>query len=86
MPDLTRTIFFGVEETFERFTEEQISAMVQEGARELPETLVGIPQIHFLPQEDDWHVEQRFGVPHIGRNEPCPCGRGKKFKKCHGAN
>ncbi len=22
----------------------------------------------------------------IGRNEPCPCGSGKKFKKCHGKN
>ncbi len=22
----------------------------------------------------------------IGRNEPCPCGSGKKFKKCHGRN
>ncbi|WP_316769334.1 preprotein translocase subunit SecA [Pedobacter frigiditerrae] len=22
----------------------------------------------------------------IGRNEPCPCGSGKKFKNCHGAN
>jgi preprotein translocase subunit SecA len=21
-----------------------------------------------------------------GRNDPCPCGSGKKFKKCHGAN
>lgn len=21
---------------------------------------------------------------HIGRNDPCPCGNGKKFKKCHG--
>jgi preprotein translocase subunit SecA len=20
----------------------------------------------------------------IGRNDPCPCGSGKKFKKCHG--
>ena len=20
--------------------------------------------------------------PHVGRNEPCPCGSGKKFKKC----
>ena len=20
-----------------------------------------------------------------GRNEPCPCGSGKKYKKCHGA-
>ena len=22
----------------------------------------------------------------IGRNEPCPCGSGKKYKRCHGAN
>ncbi len=22
----------------------------------------------------------------IGRNEPCPCGSGKKYKNCHGAN
>ena len=21
----------------------------------------------------------------VGRNEPCPCGSGKKFKHCHGA-
>jgi preprotein translocase subunit SecA len=24
-------------------------------------------------------------APKIGRNDPCPCGSGKKFKKCHGA-
>ncbi|NOZ61943.1 MAG: preprotein translocase subunit SecA [Calditrichaeota bacterium] len=24
--------------------------------------------------------------PKIGRNDPCPCGSGKKYKKCHGAN
>ena len=23
--------------------------------------------------------------PKIGRNEPCTCGSGQKFKKCHGA-
>lgn len=22
----------------------------------------------------------------VGRNDPCPCGSGKKFKKCHGKN
>ncbi len=22
--------------------------------------------------------------PDVGRNDPCPCGSGKKFKKCHG--
>jgi len=21
-------------------------------------------------------------IPFVGRNEPCPCGSGKKFKKC----
>ncbi|WP_366760592.1 SEC-C metal-binding domain-containing protein [uncultured Thiodictyon sp.] len=25
--------------------------------------------------------EDKVGV---GRNEPCPCGSGKKFKECHG--
>jgi hypothetical protein len=25
-------------------------------------------------------------TPAVGRNEPCPCGSGKKYKKCHGAN
>jgi preprotein translocase subunit SecA len=24
--------------------------------------------------------------PKIGRNDPCPCGSGKKYKKCHGAD
>jgi len=26
------------------------------------------------------------GWENTGRNDPCPCGSGKKFKKCHGAN
>ena len=29
--------------------------------------------------------EQRRVAPAPGRNDPCPCGSGKKFKKCHGA-
>jgi preprotein translocase subunit SecA len=24
------------------------------------------------------------GSPRVGRNDPCPCGSGKKFKHCHG--
>jgi preprotein translocase subunit SecA len=23
-------------------------------------------------------------LPRVGRNDPCPCGSGKKFKQCHG--
>ncbi|PIQ80075.1 MAG: hypothetical protein COV79_02415 [Parcubacteria group bacterium CG11_big_fil_rev_8_21_14_0_20_41_14] len=26
----------------------------------------------------------RFDGEKVGRNDPCPCGSGKKFKKCHG--
>jgi len=28
--------------------------------------------------------EAAMRFAHTGRNEPCPCGSGKKFKKCHG--
>jgi len=27
----------------------------------------------------------RSSGPKVGRNDPCPCGSGKKYKKCHGA-
>ena len=27
---------------------------------------------------------QMAAVPRVGRNEPCPCGSGKKYKHCHG--
>jgi preprotein translocase subunit SecA len=29
---------------------------------------------------------QRRTGEKVGRNDPCPCGSGKKYKKCHGAN
>jgi hypothetical protein len=35
---------------------------------------------------DDAKVKQvRRDEPKVGRNDPCPCGSGKKYKKCHGA-
>ncbi|VAV83921.1 Protein translocase subunit SecA [hydrothermal vent metagenome] len=32
------------------------------------------------------HTPILRGAPKIGRNEPCPCGSGKKYKKCCGAS
>jgi hypothetical protein len=38
--------------------------------------------------EPAWAMPVGFGMPHrdplrnVGRNDPCPCGSGKKFKKC----
>jgi len=30
-----------------------------------------------------WTMQQE--MPRVGRNQPCPCGSGKKYKHCHGA-
>jgi uncharacterized protein YecA (UPF0149 family) len=30
-------------------------------------------------------LDARFGGGKVGRNDPCPCGSGKKFKRCHGS-
>jgi len=30
-------------------------------------------------------LHARFGGAKVGRNDPCPCGSGKKFKRCHGS-
>jgi preprotein translocase subunit SecA len=35
-----------------------------------------------LPEVETRHVDER---EQIGRNDPCWCGSGKKYKKCHGA-
>jgi preprotein translocase subunit SecA len=40
-----------------------------------------------LPGQSDIVVETiRNHEEKVGRNDPCPCGSGKKYKKCHGAN
>jgi preprotein translocase subunit SecA len=33
---------------------------------------------------DDVIKTVRREEPKVGRNDPCPCGSGKKYKKCHG--
>ncbi len=35
---------------------------------------------------DGSQTTQRRTGEKVGRNDPCPCGSGKKYKKCHGAN
>jgi preprotein translocase subunit SecA len=34
---------------------------------------------------DSSQPSQRRTGEKVGRNDPCPCGSGKKYKKCHGA-
>ena len=54
-------------------------AMPQERQR-LTTSAGGAPEAPPAPREPI-----RVG-PKVGRNDPCPCGSGKKYKKCHGIN
>jgi preprotein translocase subunit SecA len=44
------------------------------GAEAAPEQEIVLPKVTI-----------RRETPKVGRNDPCPCGSGKKFKNCHGA-
>jgi preprotein translocase subunit SecA len=44
-----------------------------------PEELLSLP-----PADQRANAPQVNDLPKVGRNDPCPCGSGKKFKQCHG--
>ncbi|MCB9914589.1 MAG: SEC-C domain-containing protein [Planctomycetes bacterium] len=48
---------------------------------EFLETVRTGENVHHHHPKQDPVVHQ---APKTGRNDPCPCGSGKKFKKCHG--
>ena len=44
------------------------------------------PVFSAMPDGDPIAEEgQSEPSPEVGRNDPCPCGSGKKYKKCHGS-
>jgi len=51
----------------------------------MPKPTEDKPHVHG-PGCDHDHPAQphRLAEPKPGRNDPCPCGSGKKYKKCHG--
>jgi preprotein translocase subunit SecA len=44
-----------------------------------PEELLSLP-----PASDRTNAPGVNDLPKVGRNDPCPCGSGKKYKQCHG--
>jgi SEC-C motif domain protein len=42
-------------------------------------------QWRFVTGDELKNPTVRYETPPPGRNDPCPCGSGKKYKKCHGA-
>jgi preprotein translocase subunit SecA len=67
------------------------SRMVSTSADELEEAFMRrkrreLEQARMAGAGDTQPVQQVVrGQEKVGRNDPCPCGSGKKYKKCHGA-
>jgi len=47
-----------------------------------------LPAIHkfWVPRRKAAVSTGKRDEPKVGRNDDCPCGSGKKYKKCHGAD
>jgi len=52
----------------------------------IEDMVVAVADLQDLTREQRYKVETvKRETPKVGRNDPCPCGSGKKFKHCHGA-
>jgi len=71
-----------------RTSGEKLERLRRELDQALPELEHALAHGHAHHHHDDDEEPQEPYVraaPKVGRNDPCPCGSGKKFKKCHGA-
>ena len=46
----------------------------------------GAPAAAKVPPREPKKIPVTRDMPKVGRNDPCPCGSGKKYKFCHGRN
>jgi uncharacterized protein len=52
----------------------------------IEEMVTTVAELSDLTRDARYKVETvKRETPKVGRNDPCPCGSGKKFKQCHGA-
>ena len=70
-----------------KFKHDEASALAQSAPSPRPAMPAGqpgpLPAQPAQPQSAAVETFKRSGRK-IGRNEPCPCGSGKKYKQCHG--
>ncbi|MGY4831526.1 UPF0149 family protein [Sphaerotilaceae bacterium SBD11-9] len=52
----------------------------------IEDLVVTVADLYDLTRDQRYKVQTvKREAPKVGRNDPCPCGSGKKFKQCHGA-
>ncbi len=70
-------------EILRELNEEQPLTSLDEAVEDL---VLSVVELWDLTRERRFHVPTlRRDAPKVGRNDPCPCGSGRKFKHCHGA-
>ncbi|MFN3861132.1 MAG: UPF0149 family protein [Roseateles sp.] len=53
----------------------------------IEELVVTVADLADLTEAERYRVETiKRETPKVGRNDPCPCGSGRKYKVCHGGN
>jgi preprotein translocase subunit SecA len=69
----------------------QSQEQVSEAAQAIEERASQVSNVTYTHPNEDGSVSEEADVatavaqvPKVGRNEPCPCGSGKKYKHCHG--
>jgi preprotein translocase subunit SecA len=69
----------------------QTQEQVAQAAEAIEERVSHVANVTYTHPNEDGSVSQEADastavaqVPRVGRNEPCPCGSGKKYKQCHG--
>jgi preprotein translocase subunit SecA len=69
----------------------QSQEQVSQAAEAIEERVEQIHNVTYTHPNEDGSVSQETDpatladdVPRVGRNDPCPCGSGKKYKTCHG--
>ncbi len=69
----------------------QSSEQLEQAADEMESRAEHIANVTYTAPTETGEVQttvdtatQVAAVPRVGRNEPCPCGSGKKYKHCHG--
>jgi len=83
--ELLNTINQEVAFTFFKYARHAADMKVQEELQKSLYQRKGM-QLAGAQETSDAHpVSQGGSYEKVGRNDPCPCGSGKKYKKCHGA-
>ena len=80
--DVTRTLMTVRIQSQEEVT--QAAEAIEERAERISNVTYTHPNEDGSVSEDADPSSAAGAVPKVGRNEPCPCGSGKKYKQCHG--